>query len=376
LRHLAFKFTRSRDIDVPWRVDPPSTTPGAEHKARRQDDVRPCSADDLLRGHCQPSRGSAGELRVERAESNADKTGQVSPTSLDDRGPCEGYVLTDRARLYYRTMGEGRPIIVLHGGPDFDHHYLLPEMDRLAESFHLIYYDQRGRGRSAGEVEPAEVSIASELEDLDGVRRHFGLDSVAVLGHSWGGVLAMEYAARHPDRVSHLILVDTAPASAEDWLVFRQYLLSRRAAGDVERMQALASSSRYQAGDLEVEAEYYRIHFRVTLREPERLEQLIGRLRAHFTEESVLTARAIEQRLYDETWRSDGYDLLTKLEAFVGPGLVLRGEHDFVPIAAAARIAKAMPRGRLAVLKRCGHFAYLEAPEVVHEHVAALFESS
>jgi pimeloyl-ACP methyl ester carboxylesterase len=76
----------------------------------------------------------------------------------DHRGPSEGHVLTERARLYYRSVGEGRPIIVLHG-----------------------------------------------------VRRHFGFDSVAVLGHSWGGVLAMEYATRHPDRVSHLILANTAP---------------------------------------------------------------------------------------------------------------------------------------------------------------------
>jgi proline iminopeptidase len=205
-------------------------------------------------------------------------------------------VPTNGSRLYYRAVGEGQPIIVLHGGPDFDHHYLLPEMDRLADSFRLIYYDQRGRGRSAGKVEPDEVSIDSEIADLDSVRRHFGLDSVAVLGHSWGGVLAMEYAARHPDRVSHLILVNTAPASAEDFVVFREHLRRTRPAGDVERMQEIASSARYQAGDLEAEAEYYRIHYRVTLREPERLEKLIGRLRTQFTEESVLAARAIEQR--------------------------------------------------------------------------------
>ena len=59
--------------------------------------------------------------------------------------------------------------------------------------------------------------LRSEIDDLDRVRSHFGLESVAVLGHSWGGVLAMEYAIRHPDRVSQLILMDTAPASAGDW---------------------------------------------------------------------------------------------------------------------------------------------------------------
>lgn len=189
--------------------------------------------------------------------------------SVDPHGPSKGHVPTDGARLYYRTVGEGQPIIVLHGGPDFDTHYLLPEMDRLAESFRLIYYDQRGRGRSAGEVKPDEVSIVSEIEDLDSVRRHFELDSVAVLGHSWGGVLAMEYATRHPDCVSHLILVNTAPASAEDALVFRQHFLSTRPAGDVERMQALASSVHYQAGNLEAESEYYRIYFSVALRQLE-----------------------------------------------------------------------------------------------------------
>jgi proline iminopeptidase len=77
-----------------------------------------------------------------------------------------------------------------------------PEMDRLAASFRRVYYDQRGHGRSAGDVQPEDVSLASEIDDLDAVRRHFGFGSVAVLGHSWGGVLAMEYATRHPERLS------------------------------------------------------------------------------------------------------------------------------------------------------------------------------
>lgn len=292
------------------------------------------------------------------------------------RAPSQGHVLTDGARLYYRTIGDGPPIIVLHGGPDFDHHYLLPEMDRLADSFRLMYYDQRGRGRSAGEVEPDEVSIGSEVEDLDSVRRYFGLDSVAVLGHSWGAVLAMEYATRHPDRVSHLILVNTAPASAADNLVFREHLLRTRPARDVERMQALASSARYRAGDLEVEAEYYRLHYRVALRRPEHIDQVVGRLRTYFTEDSVLTARAIEDRLYDETWASDRFDLIPRLQALDVPTLVVHGADDFVPTALAGHIAEAIPRGRLVVLQECGHFAYLECPDEFHEHVTALFETT
>lgn len=295
--------------------------------------------------------------------------------SLARRGLFEGHVQVDGARLYCRAVGEGPPIVVLHGGPDFDHTYLLPELDRLADAVRLVYYDQRGRGRSAGNVRPHEVGIESEVADLDGLRRHLGLESVAVLGHSWGGVLAMEYATRHPDRVSRLILLNTAPASADDALSFREHLLRARPAGDVKRMQAIASSPSYRAGDLEKETAYYRIHYRIALRRPEQVEEVVARLRVHFTEEGVLTARAIEDRLYDDTWGSEGYDLIPKLQALDIPTLVLHGEGDFVPVELAAHIADAMPSGRLAIVPECGHFAYLEAPGAVHEHVTALLEN-
>jgi proline iminopeptidase len=263
-------------------------------------------------------------------------------------------------------------MVVLHGGPDFDHNYLVPELDRLADSFRLVYYDQRGRGRS-DPVEPDEVGIESEVADLDSVRRHFGLDSVSVLGHSWGGLLAMEYATRHPDRVSHLILADTAPASAEDARLFLSQLRLSRPAGAVEAMTAIASSPTYLAGDLAAEADYYRIHFRVTLAQPELLELVVDRLRAHFTPEGVLRARAIENRLYEQTWETEGYDLIPKLKALDVPTLVVHAEQDFVPVALAARIAESMPRGRLVVLEDCGHFSYLEAPAAFHDAVVAFF---
>ena len=263
---------------------------------------------------------------------------------------------------------------VLHGGPDFDHTYLRPELDRLADAARLVYYDQRGRGRSGG-VRPDDVGIESEVADLDGLRSHLGLESVAVLGHSWGGVLAMEYATRHADRVSHLILLNTAPASGKDALRFREHLRRARPAGDVERMQAIASSPAYRGGDIETEAAYLRIHYRIALRGPEQVEDVVGRLRVHFTAEGVLTARAIEQRLYDDTWRSEGYDLIPRLQALDVPALVLHGEDDFVPVELVAPIADALPSGRLVVLPNCGHFAYLEAPDAVHEHVTALLES-
>ena len=276
-------------------------------------------------------------------------------------------------RLHFRDIGEGPAIVVLHGGPDADYDYLRPELDRLAEWFRVIYYDQRGRGRSADGVRPDDVTVRSEMDDLDRVRRHFGLESMAVLGHSWGGVLAMEYASRHPQRLSHLILMNTAPASREDVQVLRRHLRRIRPAGDVEAMRSLAATAEFRAGDLDVESEYYRIHYRPALHAPELLDRLMPRLRTNFTPERVLLARAIEDRLYDETWSSPGYDLLPELRRLAVPTLVIHGESDFVPVEVAAHVAEAIPGARLAVLPQCGHFAYLEASDAVAQHVRELF---
>jgi proline iminopeptidase len=284
----------------------------------------------------------------------------------------ERYLPVDGAELYVREIGAGHPIVVLHGGPDFDHGYLVPELDEVALACRLIYYDQRGRGRSAGGVRPEDVTIESEVDDLDQVRVRLELGRIAVLGHSWGGLLAMEYATRHPEHVSHLILMNTAPASGRDADRFRARLRASRPPGDVERMQTIAGTASYMSGDLKADADYYRIHFRSCFRQSAQLEELLRRLRANFTPETMRLARAIEDRMYEQTWSSDGYDLIPKLRALDAPTLVMHGGRDFVPLYFPVRIAQAIPRSRLVVLPGCGHFSYAERPDLVRQHIAAL----
>jgi proline iminopeptidase len=293
---------------------------------------------------------------------------------LNPSSPREGHIPVKNAALYVREIGQGQPLIILHGGPDFDHSYLVPELDRLSDSFRLIYYDQRGRGKSAGDILPKDVSLASEMEDLDGLREHFQLETVAVLGHSWGGLLAMEYAVRHPDRVSHLVLMNTAPASHDDYRLLRQHR-RERAAADIEELKARSATAKYRQGDPDAAADYYRIHFRSALRQPAHLEQVVERLRSSFTQEVILKGRAIEDRLMDETWLSSDYNLLPRLERLNITTLVIHGEHDFIPAECAAHVARAVPGARFILLKDCGHFSYLECPDEVHQAIADFFHS-
>jgi len=289
--------------------------------------------------------------------------------------PREGLVPVRDAELYYREIGQGQHVIVLHGGPDFDHTYLLPEMDRLSDSFRLIYYDQRGRGRSARNVRPEDVTIRSEIEDLESLREYFQLESAAILGHSWGGLLAMEYALHHPERVSHMILLNTAPASHDDFIRLQQHR-RKRAAADIEKLNALSSDARYQAGDPDAVAAYYRIHFRATLRQPEHLEKLINRLRSSFTKEGILKAREIEKRLMNETWLSNEYNLLPQLGQLTIPTLILHGEYDHIPTECALHVAEAIHGAGFAMLNDCGHFSYLQRPDEVRKEIVDFFYNS
>ena len=292
--------------------------------------------------------------------------------------PRESRVAAGSASLYARDIGRGRPLIVLHGGPDFDHAYLLPDLDRLASDFRLIYYDQRGRGLSADGVQPEDVTLASDIDDVDRVREHFQLTSTALLGHSWGAVLALEYALRHPDRVSHLILMNPAPASMSDLAVTRKFYLAKLGA-EMERQREIVAGAAYLEGDPEAVIARYRIHFRPAFARSEDFEKLMTRMREAFRRQGksgIVKARAVEDRLMAETWNVAGYDLVPKLGSLRVPTVVIWGDHDFIPLEISTHITRAIPDAQLITLKGCGHFAYLECVDGVRKVFTDFFRAT
>jgi proline iminopeptidase len=282
-------------------------------------------------------------------------------------------VPSGKTSLYAREIGRGQPIIVLHGGPDFDHTYLLPDLDRLADGYRLFYYDQRGRGRSAEGVRAEDVSLASDIADVDRIREFFQLPAATIFGHSWGTTLALEYALRFPDRVSRLILMNPAPASAADFQEFRRQRLEK-AGPDLNRLKAIAATPAFKAGDPEAVVEYYRVHFKTALKQPQHYEALMKQMRPSFaSSQAILKARQIEDRLMADSWLAKGYDLLPKLGALKIPTLIIFGDADFIPGFVAAHIAAALPNDRLVTIKDCGHFAYLECPAPVRKEIDGFF---
>src|SRR5947209_7662697 len=114
--------------------------------------------------------------------------------------------------IYYEVMGEGPPLVAVHGGPGMsDNRGYVEWLRPLADEFQVVSYDLRGCGRSS-DAPDGSYSHADFVDDLDALRAHLGFDRFALLGTSYGGFIALEYALRHQDRLTHLILQDTSPS--------------------------------------------------------------------------------------------------------------------------------------------------------------------
>src|SRR5688572_6226071 len=122
--------------------------------------------------------------------------------------PSEGYILTpDKVRIFYKIEGKGsETLVVVHGGPGNSLESVRPDFEPLAKGRRVIYYDQRGQGRSELIKDGKKLGYKQHVADLEAVREHFKLGKMSLIGNSWGGLLISLYAVVHPDRIERMIL--------------------------------------------------------------------------------------------------------------------------------------------------------------------------
>ncbi|MFW6010637.1 MAG: alpha/beta fold hydrolase, partial [Gemmatimonadota bacterium] len=188
--------------------------------------------------------------------------GDGSEATVGDE-TAEGYLTgAADARIHYRVLGRGADTVVaIHGGPGAGMNSILPDLEPLTESFTVIFYDQRGGGRSELPADTALLRAEYFVEDLEAVRRHFGLERMKLFTHSFGSILAARYAQEYSNRV--------------DWMVFH------KATGpDMVAARELARATQRPAGDDSLVARH---------------TELLGALLAGEAEAPVETCRAYEE---------------------------------------------------------------------------------
>jgi len=268
-----------------------------------------------------------------------------------------GFTKTTPLPLYWAAYGPSTSdrLLVLHGGPGAHLDYLLPQMLALAVDRELVFYDQRGGGRSKTD-DRAPITWRTQVEDLDQVVRELGLGSPTIVGYSWGGLLAMLYAieaaaGRTQSHPSRLVLIDPAPVTRAFRRVFEAEFSRRQSSAEIAHMREELANS----GLREKDADKYR----------HRMFELS--VAGYFADPAAahdLTPFRVTGRVQASIWESLGdYDLTAPglLDSVILPTLIVHGRQDPIPLASSEAAARAM-RAQLVVLEHSGHVPYVEQP--------------
>jgi proline iminopeptidase len=257
--------------------------------------------------------------------------------------------------LYVRVVGDpgaGQTLVAVHGGPGMSSRYMRSLEQLASAELAVVTYDQRGAGRSTSPPpDPASYGWSEYVGDLETVRQAVGAGQVHLLGHSWGGVLAMRYATAYPENVRSLILVSSGPPSAE----------AVRAAQE-SRMQRIGALQ--QEGIL-----------------PRKISGLEDLLPAYFSDPHFVLPDELRDLDYNAnveqlTWAALGeYDFTAQVAALEHPVLMLYGQDDpfGLPMAESTRDALSSADVELVVIEKCGHF-WQECPGAFLAHVRAFLE--
>ena len=275
----------------------------------------------------------------------------------------DGLIPVNGTRLFVHREGSGEPAIVIHGGPVLDHSYLEPYLAPLGDELELVFYDQRLSGRSDGVVDSTSVRLGTFVDDIEALREALGLGRVHLIAHSWGGLLAMKYAAAYSGHVRSLVLLNSMAPTAALWREEEQELEASLVPQDTAGAGALRASEAFAAREPAALEALLRHSFRSQFRDRSLAEDLTF----HIGEDYLERSRQFGFIIGDLTT----FDLMEALRDVEVPTLILYGEDEPGASIGGDAIAEAIPSAQRVTIPASGHFPFMEHPEAFLDAVRA-----
>jgi proline iminopeptidase len=277
--------------------------------------------------------------------------------------PPGAYSRVNGAKLWYESEGEGEPLLLIPGGPGAPHNVFHPFFSVLANRYRVIYFDAFGRGKSDRAKSPTEYSFERDVKDVEGLRKALGLSKIALLGFSYGGMVAQEYALTYPDVVSKLVLADTL-YSAEMWQAnndnsnyeLRNQFPETWAKVEQLRSMGLHSSDKEHRKAYDIPPGLLYFHD----------ASIAEKLPKEFFEIDPDVYYAIAGDDADFLTGGDiaKLDFRTRLKDLPMPVLVIAGRYDRVALPRfSVQFTKYAPRAQFVMLEHAGHFTFIEDPD-------------
>ncbi len=257
--------------------------------------------------------------------------------------------------LFVKVTGRGYPLLLMHGGPGVDHTTMLP-LSPIANHFTLVFYDHRGNGRTTG-ADVTSMTWENLTADAEALREALGFDKWAVLGQSFGGMVALEYALRYPQSLSHLILLDTC---GDIWWV-------------QENAPKMLAKRGYDAATVQLARRFYNGQIK-----PDEMVPAMRKFGSAYyhhlgpyklAQEMILGLRMKtrpEALIFGYRQLLKDWSVMDRLGEIKVPTLVMAGRDDFqFPPEHQEELAAGIPNARLEIIERAGHNAHSERPAEV-----------
>lgn len=260
--------------------------------------------------------------------------------------------------MFWKVKGKGEPIVLVHGGPGLFHDYFLPYMEELTKDYQVVLYDQRGNGRSPVVISPETYNFKLLIEDLEALRKELGFKKFHLLGHSFGGYIAMKYAIEYSKNLKSLILVNSAPAKREFFIKSVQKRAKKITPEDQKRIQQLMKDLNQNSGNIEALNTLLEIMGKVSLHDPKNADEILATMKLNETTgRNMLRINKLQAGLLKN------YDISDKISVIQCPTLVMDAESDFMVPESAEFMKSKIKETQVVKLKKCGHYPFAENPK-------------
>jgi proline iminopeptidase len=280
----------------------------------------------------------------------------------------EQIITSGNSKLYFRTFGEGKPLLIINGGPGFNSDGFANLAESLSRfKYQTIIYDQRGTGKSIlDKINEETITMDLMVQDMENLRKYLKINQWTILGHSFGGILAAYYASKYPESVDRLIFSSSGGINMN----FISYVSQKQQdiLTPIQRDSLSYFQKKHNNGDTSIETRKGRTKYLA-------FSYVYDKTKAAVIAERLMQINPEINSLVIQDLLKIAYDCSKTFTEFIKPVLVLQGTNDIITLETAKEIVKAFPISKLVVMKKCGHYGWLDRPDLYFECIKTFLNS-
>ena len=264
-------------------------------------------------------------------------------------------MLNSNGKIFYKAIGEGQPILFIHGGPGLTHDYFIPYLLELSNSNNkLIFFDQRGNGLSTSDLTSEYININQFTLDIENLREELRIDKMVIMGHSMGTFFAIDYAKRFPNHVSKLILSNATPMDLENLNKMNKNLIKKVNAYS-NQLSDISDTLEFKNYDSNALKRYLTILNKHNFFNADLVFKLFENI--SITERFMKNFEFINSKILNEY-----LNLISdyNIDDISIPTLIINSDYDFIPSESSTYLKNNIKNSKVKTIYNSGHYPFIE----------------